>query len=201
MFGRFDMMELLLSVPAVLWAITFHEYCHAFVADRLGDRTPAMMGRLTLNPLAHLDPIGALMLLVFRFGWAKPIPVNSRYFKNPRRDIVLVSLAGIVGNLLTAFICAQLAMRVPSLFQTPGARGFITAMIYINIGLAAFNILPIPPLDGSKLLYLVLPYNWMNGFHWLERYGMFVLLGLMLLGVFPILMAPLVSLFAWIVFI
>ena len=94
--------DILLSLPAVLWAITFHEFCHGYVAYKLGDDTPLKSGRLTLNPLAHLDPIGALMLLIFRFGWAKPVPISTRNFKNPRRDLVLVSLAGAAGNLITA---------------------------------------------------------------------------------------------------
>lgn len=94
MFGFPSLEELLLGLPAVLWAITFHEFCHGYVAYLLGDPTAARQGRLTLNPLAHFDLVGALMLLFFRFGWAKPVPIDTRYFRNPRRDLVLVSLAG-----------------------------------------------------------------------------------------------------------
>jgi len=106
MFRFPPIAELLLSLPAILWAITFHEFCHGYVAYLLGDPTAERAGRLSLNPLAHLDPIGALMLLFFRFGWAKPVPIDPRYFKNPRRDIVLVSLAGAAGNLASAMFCA-----------------------------------------------------------------------------------------------
>lgn len=188
-----DITQLLLSLPAVLWAITFHEFCHGYVAYRLGDPTPRLRGRLTLNPLAHLDPIGALMLLLFRFGWAKPVPIDTRYFRKPKRDLVLVSLAGAGGNLATAILCGLIVRLVPYPFVNNYALGlFIQLMILINIGLAVFNLLPIPPLDGSKLLYVFLPGRWLQGFFWLERYGMFVLMALLALGVLPALMSPIV---------
>ncbi len=188
-----DITQLLLSLPAVLWAITFHEFCHGYVAYRLGDPTPRLRGRLTLNPLAHLDPIGALMLLLFRFGWAKPVPIDTRYFRKPKRDLVLVSLAGAGGNLATAILCGLVVRLVPYPFVNNYALGlFIQLMILINIGLAVFNLLPIPPLDGSKLLYVFLPGRWLQGFFWLERYGMFVLMALLALGVLPALMSPIV---------
>ncbi|MDD4364179.1 MAG: site-2 protease family protein [Synergistales bacterium] len=188
-----DITQLLLSLPAVLWAITFHEFCHGYVAYRLGDPTPRLRGRLTLNPLAHLDPIGALMLLLFRFGWAKPVPIDTRYFRKPKRDLVLVSLAGAGGNLATAILCGLIVRLVPYPFVNNYALGlFIQLMILINIGLAVFNLLPIPPLDGSKLLYVFLPGRWLQGFFWLERYGMFVLMALLALGILPALMSPIV---------
>lgn len=186
--------ELLLSVPAVLWAITFHEFCHGYAAKKLGDPTATVQGRLSLNPLHHLDPVGTLMLLLFRIGWAKPVPINPGNFRHPRRDTAIVSLAGAAGNIMTAFVCARLVRHVPVLFQSYGAQQFIIIMIYMNIGLAAFNLLPIPPLDGSRLLYVLLPYRYMNVYYFLERYGMFIILGLMLFGVLPSLMAPITRL-------
>ncbi|MDO9509388.1 MAG: site-2 protease family protein [Thermovirgaceae bacterium] len=185
--------DLLLSLPAVLWAITFHEFCHGYAAYRLGDPTAAKRGRLTLNPLAHLDPVGALMLLIFRFGWAKPIPIEPRYFKHPRRDLIIVSLAGAAGNFLTAVLCGFLVKFFPGPFMAVPALGrFIVLMVLINLGLGVFNLIPIPPLDGSKLLYVLLPPKWMGGFFWLERYGFFVLMVLLFLGVIQTVMSPII---------
>ncbi len=185
--------DLLLSLPAVLWAITFHEFCHGYAAYRLGDPTAARMGRLTLNPLAHLDPVGALMLLVFRFGWAKPVPIEPRHFRFPKRDIIIVSLAGSAGNFLTALACGLLVKVFPGPFITIPALGrFIVLMVLINLGLGVFNLIPIPPLDGSKILYVLLPPSWLRGFFWLERYGFFVLMILLVLGVVQSVMSPII---------
>lgn len=193
MFNFPALGDLLLSLPAVLWAITFHEFCHGYAAFRLGDPTAAKMGRLTLNPLAHLDPVGAIMLLVFRFGWAKPVPIEPRYFKNPKRDLIIVSLAGSAGNFLTAVFCGLLVRFVPGPFMAVPALGrFIVLMVLINLGLGVFNLIPIPPLDGSKLLYVLLPPSWMRGFFWLERYGFFVLMILLVLGVVQAIMSPII---------
>lgn len=190
---------LLLKIPAVLWAISFHEFCHGYAAKLLGDPTAEMNGRLTLNPLRHFDPIGALMLLLVGFGWAKPVPVNSRYFTHVRRDMIIVSLAGIAGNLLTAFVFGLIAYFVP--LGVVGSAGgmFIQIMIFINIGLAAFNLLPIPPLDGSKVLYGFLPFKWLSIYYWLERYGFWVLIFLLATGAISVLMSPIVRLFLRIV--
>jgi Zn-dependent protease len=197
MFGLPRMADLLLSLPAVLWAISFHEFCHGYMAYRLGDPTAKLQGRLTLNPLSHLDPIGALMLVLLRFGWAKPVPIDTRFFKKPKRDIVLVSLAGAGGNILTAAFFGIVIRRL--MFLLPLSQGvgtlvyiFITLMVIINLNLAVFNLLPIPPLDGAKLLYVLLPPKYMKYYYWIERYGFFVLLFMLALGLIQGILGPIV---------
>jgi len=191
LFTPSGIANLLLTLPAVLWALSFHEFCHGWVAFKLGDRTAAAQGRLSLNPLAHLDPVGTLMLIVFHFGWAKPVPINSRYFKNPRRDIAFVSLAGAAGNFITALVCGMLIRAFPALFLGHWAlREFMLMMLAVNIGLGTFNLIPIPPLDGSKVLAVMLPPSAMRGFFFLEQYGMLIILVLVFIGVVPMIMSP-----------
>ncbi len=191
LFTPEGMASLLLTLPAVLWALSFHEFCHGWVAFKLGDRTAAAQGRLSLNPLAHLDPIGTLMLIFLHFGWAKPVPINSRYFKNPRRDIALVSLAGAAGNFLTALACGVLIRLFPSFFLGHWAlQQFMFTLLGVNIGLGVFNLIPIPPLDGSKVLAVMLPPSAMRTFFFLEQYGMIIILILAFSGVISVIMEP-----------
>jgi Zn-dependent protease len=162
-------VETILRFPVILIALTFHEYAHGWVAWKLGDSTARNEGRLTLNPISHLDLFGTLMLLAGPFGWAKPVPVNSYYFKNPKRDILLVSLAGPVSNIILAFIFGYtfrfIAMYNPGLIsQVDYLSLFMQLAIGINIGIAFFNMIPIPPLDGSKILLGLLPNRWIPGY-------------------------------------
>ncbi len=189
---------LLLTIPAVFWAISFHEFCHGYVARLAGDPTAERQGRLSLSPLAHFDLIGTLMLLVFGFGWAKPVPINTRYFKHPQRDIILVSLAGVAGNVLTAIVCVLFLriVGIQNLYNFAGRAGVIVVvqMISVNMGLAAFNLIPIPPLDGSKVLYSFIPFRFVRYYYWLEQYGMIILIVLLATGVIDVFFNPIFSL-------
>lgn len=160
----------LLSLPIILLSLSLHELSHGFVAWKCGDPTARALGRLTLNPLKHLNPMGALCMLLCGFGWANPVPINSRYFKKPRRDIVLTSLAGPVSNLLLAVIFLLLLRFVgygwlwqrlySSQFTANLAYYFVLFLYYgvsMNVSLALFNLFPLPPLDGSRILFALLP--------------------------------------------
>ncbi len=179
-------------IIAVLAALTIHEYAHGWVAYKLGDPTAKHEGRLTLNPIAHLDPLGTLMFLFVRFGWGKPVPVNPRYFKHYRRDSALVALAGPASNLLLAFAVFALylfvAPRGTQFLAVPDSGplpsfffSILTTSILINLGLMAFNLLPIAPLDGSKILAAFIPLKYEDQYEQLMRYGAYILLGLLIL--------------------
>ncbi len=148
-------------VPTALLSLTFHEFSHGWVAYKLGDPTAKQAGRLSLNPLVHLDVLGTIAMLLLRFGWAKPVPVNPMYFKNRKRDMAITAVAGPISNLLLAFVCMILFYTTVT-FIPSGTIGdvlqtFFIIMVSLNVGLAVFNLLPISPLDGSKILYAVLP--------------------------------------------
>ncbi len=169
--------DFLIWLIALTLAITVHEFAHAFTADRLGDPTPRLMGRLTLNPLAHLDPLGTLMILLVRFGWGKPVEFDPFNLKNPRRDAALISLAGPVSNLLFAFILSLVIRLLPfslSILQ------LLYPIIILNIILAIFNLLPLHPLDGFKIVGGFLPEEQAKEWQTLERYGLFFLLLLLI---------------------
>ncbi len=179
------LIDLLISIPAVLLCLSFHEAAHGFAANALGDPTARNAGRLTLDPLKHLDPIGTLCLLFFHVGWAKPVPINTRYFNHPKRDIALTALAGPAANFLLALIA--LFLRQPllnsnvSILVTLGLFCHMTAVM--SIGLGVFNLIPIPPLDGSKVLFAFLPYQIEWKITRYQQYIQFALLALLLLGV------------------
>ena len=177
---------LLFGIPAILIAITFHEYAHGKMADILGDPTPRSQGRLTFNPIPHLDVIGSLMLLIVGFGWAKPVLVNPFHFNmNRERGMMIVALAGPGINLLIAFFAGLGlvffgSIAIPGTGETLGL--FFWYLLWFNVMLAVFNMLPLPPLDGSKVLMGILPKSTFPIFNMLETYGPFILLGLLIFG-------------------
>lgn len=189
--------QLILGIPAILLAIAFHELAHGFVAYKLGDPTPKYQGRLTLNPMAHLDPLGAIALLVFKIGWAKPVLINPQYFKNRKRDTALVSIAGPLSNVLLAWLFYNILRFVPNLMPSLSlARTmylFLLMNVQINLGLAAFNLLPIPPLDGSKIVAAFLPPKVEYKYHQLAHYGPFLLILLLVTGGAQIIINPIYS--------
>jgi Zn-dependent protease len=179
------------AIPALLLALSFHEYAHARVATLLGDPTPQRQGRLTLNPIAHLDPLGTLLLVVAGFGWAKPVEINPFYFRSHRRQAVaLVGVAGPAMNLAVGYLAAVALVALDS-------GGYLFRLLYwlllYNTLLAVFNFLPVPPLDGSKVLAGVLPYNLSRFVYQMESYGPFVLLVLVATGAIRRVLYPLVE--------
>jgi Zn-dependent protease len=193
----------LLYFAALILAIAIHEFSHALIADRLGDPTPSLQGRLTLNPLAHLDPIGTILLLIVGFGWGKPVQFDPFNLRNPRRDAAFISLAGPISNLLVAAVAAIL-FRI--LYLQPFSFGileallltFLKLLVQVNVMLAIFNLIPIHPLDGFKIVGGIIPEEQAKQWYELEQYG-FIFLIFLLLPIFgnsPIhsIMAPPINL-------
>ena len=177
----FDLPTIIANIPALLIGFAVHEYAHAWVADRLGDPTPRSQGRLTLNPIAHLDLFGTLMALLYRFGWAKPVMTNPQYYRgDKRRGQIMVSIAGSIMNLLVAFVVMFLWILTMHFIQGSEWSVYISrvfeATLFMNLGLGIFNLLPIPPLDGSGVLMGVLPERFAPQLRVIEQYGMFILI-------------------------
>ena len=177
-----NIAQWIVMIPVLLFAITIHEYSHGMVAYSLGDPTAKNAGRLTLNPISHLDPLGAICLFFFHFGWAKPVPVNVMNFRNMRRDIILMSLSGPLANLSAAFV-AGLFLRVFPL-DIDLYKLVLLYMIIFNVGLGIFNLLPIPPLDGSHVMENLLPYRAAERYRQIGRYAPIVLIGIFIMDRF-----------------
>ena len=180
------LVEFLLWFPAVVIALTLHEYAHAAVADRLGDPTPRALGRVTLNPLSHLDLVGTILLIVVHFGWGRPVPVDPRYLRNPRRDMLVIAAAGPAINVATAVAVglglrlggdALVGLEYGGLLQTA-----LRALVFLSLLLAFFNLIPVPPLDGSKVLLGLLPGAWARRYAQHARWLSWGLMGLIVLG-------------------
>ena len=205
-FSREALISMLLSLPAILFCLSIHELAHGWVANKLGDPTARNLGRLTLNPLKHIDPFGFIALLLVRFGWAKPVPINMRYFKKPKRDMALSALAGPVANLLSAFVFSFvycLAIKLMDGIVIDGRIYFLSldqtneylldilsCFVFINISLALFNLIPIPPLDGSHILDAFLPRRAYIAYH---RYEQYISLALMAVLIFTDYISDLLS--------
>lgn len=185
-----SMGAMALRIAAVLLCLVVHEVCHGLAAYWLGDPTAKRSHRLSLNPIHHLDPFGLLMMVVVGFGWAKPVPVDPRYFKNPKRGMAITALAGPVSNFILAYVSALVYSGLYAVMVVKGettglslALSFFSVLILLNIGLGIFNLIPFPPLDGSKVLAMFLPDRWYIRWMRLERYGMIILMALLWFGV------------------
>ena len=192
------LQQLTILAPPFLLALTFHELAHGYVAWNLGDPTAKNAGRLTMNPLKHLDPWGVIAFIIMKIGWAKPVPVNPNYFKNPQKGMLLVALAGPGANVLLAIASAillklLLISQVLPLFILKPLVGMLVASVWINIMLAVFNCLPIPPLDGSKVLMGLLPPQTARSYAKLEPFGFLLLLALFYTGIIPKIIMPIIS--------
>ena len=207
-FNSIEPQIIILLIPALVFSLSFHEFAHAWMAYRLGDSTAARMGRLTLNPMSHLDPIGSLALLLMGFGWAKPVPVDPRYLKNPRQDMVKVAAAGPISNIILAIIAA-FVLRL--LFDTDllsnSVKTFFIIFMQINITLAVFNLLPVSPLDGSQILSPFLEKQFGPDIVWkMQVYGPRVLFIIIIISIvtdihiFSFIITPIFNLFILIFF-
>lgn len=195
--------KIVILTPPILLAVTVHEAAHGWMAWRLGDPTARDMGRLTLNPISHLDPIGTLVFFLTQtIGWAKPVPINPMYFKNPKKDMIWVALAGPVSNIILAVVSAILLREVIGPLSTwqSSYEYLIKPLLYmafvsiqINIGLAVFNMIPVPPLDGSKVLMGLLPGHALDGYLKFEKYGFVILLLLIFTGVTDRIIVPVIN--------
>ena len=174
---------LVILIPTLVFALSFHEFAHGYVAYLLGDNTAERNGRLTLNPLAHLDVMGSLMILFVGFGWAKPVPVDPRNFDQPRRDMMYVAIAGPLSNLALAVICGFF-IRIINPYDSWILFTLLSFGVYINVALAIFNLLPVFPLDGSSVIKGLVPFNVAERLIGLDRFGAFLLIGVVLLDHF-----------------
>ena len=195
MFIGNSITSMVATLLAVLLAITCHETAHGYVAYRLGDPTAKNQGRLTLNPLAHLDLVGTLMMLIAGFGWAKPVPVNPFYFKGDRtKGMMLVSIAGPLTNLVLCFLAYFIYVAGNGFGQIPFLSAFLWQFLTLNVYLAVFNLIPIPPLDGSKILAGFLPkstaYKYLNT---VEQYGFLILMVLIIFNITDWILVPIVN--------
>ncbi len=185
----FNLQEILISVPITLIALSVHEFAHGLVSTKLGDPTPKMQGRLTLNPLAHLDVVGTILMVITGFGWAKPVQINPMYYKDRVKGMALVALAGPMSNFILAFIGMFIGIflqfiRIKSGFDTSFLVYIMDLFVIRNLVFMVFNLIPFPPLDGFKVAGVFIPRQWYYQILQYEQYIMYVLMFLSLTGVF-----------------
>lgn len=189
-------MEKLMILPGILIGLSFHEFGHAYVSTKLGDPTPKLQGRVTINPLAHIDPVGMVCLLFCGFGWGIPVQINPSYYKNRRRDEILVGFAGVAMNLILAIVFSLLVRVAITVFQSTQSETasiiyqILLNVVMINVVLMVFNLLPVPPLDGFGIvtnLFNLQKYSWYDKYY---QYGYFILIFLVLLGVVSAILSP-----------
>ena len=190
-----DFASMIYLIPALLFAISIHEYAHAQCADSMGDPTARYMGRLTFNPMAHLDPIGAILLVVAGFGWAKGVPINVNNFRNRREGILKVSFAGPAANLFLCFLAALMMALLGRMgMLSDGLYKFLFWMQLYNVWFAFFNLIPVPPLDGSRILSELLPAKQSWQFNEIvDRYGFYILIALVFTGITSMIINPLAN--------
>ena len=199
-FDRGLLIEILLAIPVILFSLTFHEVAHGYIACKLGDPTARNFGRLTLNPAKHLDPLGTILMLTVGYGWAKPVPVNSRYFRDPKKGMAFTALAGPVSNLVLALISVAIYSLMIALLDVEAVTRLLIShqtlfnlysavysmfrlCAYLNVSLAVFNLIPLPPFDGSRIFYAVLPAKLYFSVMKYERYILIVFLALLYTGI------------------
>ena len=207
-FSNLDSQVIVLLIPSLIFSLSFHEYAHAWMAHRLGDNTAAQMGRLTLNPIAHLDLMGSMALLVMGFGWAKPVPVDSRFLNDPKNDMVKVAAAGPIANIILAVIAAIFLRVFFSLGMVPNTlKTFFIIFMQINITLAVFNLIPLSPLDGSQILSPFLEKRFGTDIMWkMKVYGPQILFFILIFSaitnihIFSFIINPIFNLFVFIFF-
>lgn len=208
--GAFNewLQETLYYLPALLIALSVHEAAHAYTAYKLGDKSQKAMGRLSLSPLAHIDPIGFIFMLVFKFGWGKPVVMDDRNFKDRRKGVMLVALAGPMSNILLAFVFTIIlklldVFGVLALMVNSNIGGILYIMLIYMIGFnvmfGVFNLIPLPPFDGAKVLTYFLPLKGKRFMEWLEQYSVWVLVILMVTDLYQIIIAPAYNFIYWLI--